>query len=192
MWRSVGLVAGLFAICALLIACGGGGGDDDAGVVATMARSSATVSADESSTACNYLTPGPTANSIRPVSIEEAEDILGFNVLLPRDLPDGVTAGEPHVYRNPFCPYNLIINGVEINYRGPGYSILLMERPAGSAHEDFEESIKINGVDGTIRRDGPVIVVTWSDGERRYSASAELRGGLSEELLLEILDSIPE
>jgi hypothetical protein len=37
-----------------------------------------------------------------------------------------------------------------------------------------------------------VVTVTWSDGERIYISPAVLRGGLTEETFIQILESIPE
>jgi hypothetical protein len=191
MWRGVALVVVLVA-AAVATACDGGSGDGD---VATPSRNLQLTPIDEAS-GCDFRSVTPPATDVSPlveVSLEEAEELLGFEPRVPEDLPADVVMERPRLYRSTLCPDQILADTLDLVYTGPGYTILLTQSVSASHSDAFQETVEVNGVEGRVRRSGEGLSVGWTIGDRQYSAFLSLDGGqLAEERFLEILESIPE
>ena len=181
MWRSIGPVAGILSICALLIvACGGGGDDRSQGCRLD------TEDYDPFATSANAPSP--------VVSLQEARERSQFGIGLPETLPPGVSLSSVVLEPDPGCP-DTQLTRVQLTFSGPAYSFVIWELPGGPGTSVGSEPIQINGVEGLVTRSvsggEQRVTVSWADDARGYVASAALTGGLTEEAFLQVLESIP-
>lgn len=145
---------------------------------------------------CNYAAARTaTATKVPGISsVEEAQSQVDFRILIPSDLPLGVTLEQVTVVRNQLCPERPAEIG--LSYSGPDYWFSLTE---SRSHVEIGDSsaapIEINGATGQIlRRDDlqtePLVAIVWNQHGTSISATAFLRGGLTEEQFVRILESI--
>lgn len=117
--------------------------------------------------------------------------MLGFEPLLPEDLPDDIAMEELYITRSPTCPDRVL--NVTILYRGPDYSFGLLQN-------DFESHglgpdatpVVVNGFEGERAFRGDSVILLWQQGDVVIDAITELKGEMTEDRFLEILESIPE
>jgi hypothetical protein len=172
MRRGIALVAIVLA-GAVAIACGGGSGDSQAD-------------------ACDFRTVRPTEPTTLAVSLEEAGEMLGVDVLVPQDLPEDVTMDQPFITRSGICPE--LAFSVTLWFRAPDYSFGLLEdghRHEGRSSPDATPGL-VNGHEAQVSGDENNATVSWQQSGTNVTAIANLGGDLTMERFLEILESIPE
>ncbi len=178
MRRVAAALIGLVAPGALLIVACGGGSAEHAAV-------------------CDMRTAIlPSASApYEQVTLERARELLGFDVLLPQELPPGVQAFPPLIHRSVLCPS--VIIDVELTFRGADFRLKLTERRSTApADASGATPVRVNGFDGQRRVVGgsgsEVLDITWRQHSVEIEASVPLHGGVTEEQLLEILNSMPD
>jgi len=177
MWRSVWLPLGLLAGLALAIACG-----------SSKSETESVCRIDPTSVA------GQTGGPLPTVSLQEAQTLVDFEIAFPATLPPGVTANTVVMRRDPVCPRRHPI--IEVVVEGDDYGFTIMESVGDAMIGGPTETIRINGVDGQVEKGSPQpgltrMSVGWKRGGLSFIATAFLYGDLTEEIFLDILESIP-
>jgi hypothetical protein len=180
MRRGIALVAIVLA-GAVAIACGGGDEGED-GVRCGLD---------------DYDQRTPFGSRELPrVTLEEAQERAQFDLVLPDELPEGVTVQSVLLSPDRLCPEERI-DRAELFFSGDGYSFAIMQSESKLSLGGATEPIEINGVEGQLLTHNVsgaprIKSVAWRSGSLSFMAYPVLGGRLTEEAFLEILESIPE
>lgn len=179
MWRTAGLVIGAAAaITVALVAyfslSGGGGGSGSSAQACFPDRTAA------------YSDAATVRASIpQGYSVDEAKQRVDW-FRFPSALPETAIARPVYITHRSGCP-NAIT--VEVRVDGPGYWFVLTEAPGGSS--DPGTPISVDGTTGQmLANPANYSEVWWNLGERLYMVHASYGGELTQERLLEILNSM--
>jgi hypothetical protein len=150
---------------------------------------------DNTSTTCDYsqapITPPPRETLIAGYTLEEARAQVDHELYTPRELPPGVVLTGVTVSRSSFCPDRVLMT--QLHYRGPSTGFDVTEgRGTGRLNGT---PVRIGSSDGTMRRftdTRNLLVVEFKRGDVYIGLSAPITGTQTEEVLLEVLRSIPE
>ena len=161
---------------ALAAACGGQG--DDSGV-----------EADED---CYYSATELSQGAVPTVTLEEARDAVDFDIRLPAELPPGVELTDVALMDAHICAR---LAKVELFYEGPGVRFSIREWGGAKGVEPARTPVEVDGVqgDGELLDTpaGPVLLIDWSRDGVTFYVMAFLTDELTQEQVMDILNSIP-
>ena len=127
-------------------------------------------------------------------SFEEAECIIGYPIAMPTNLPEGFIRGESvAVFQPGFRNAKRYVQTNWVDLNNPSIGFILEQNPNDSFLGDAEPAV-INGVSGQRQVLEPVpsgrehrwLVLSWKQGEFRYTLTGPLVSPITEEFLLEV------
>ncbi|MCQ1534127.1 outer membrane lipoprotein-sorting protein [Methanosarcina sp. KYL-1] len=128
------------------------------------------------------------------LSLEEAEERVGFEILIPEYLPEGYEFSHATAYNtSETAPEGQASETVVLTYKEGEASVILTEtsfegQAPDAAIMNSAEDIAINGKEGKYLAPGDMKVLKWKLG----NVDLNLRGTLDKEEILKIAESISE
>ena len=122
-------------------------------------------------------------------TIQEAEETVGFNVMLPKNLPEGYTQNTIYVIENDLIEVNYLKDENEICFRqGKGDSDI------SGDYREYDEisTIMMDELEITTKgNNGKVNVATWTNGEHTFAISVKsLEDDMQKDIMIDMIKSI--